>query len=51
MLTAAKSGSLPRALPLDKMVGIVSIASFLWLLASDAVHPLAIYLLGLFLSF
>lgn len=51
MLTAAKSSSQTRALPLDKMVGIVSIASFLWLLASDAVHPLAIYLLGLFLSF
>jgi len=51
MLTATKSQTLPRALPLDKVVGVISVASFFWLLASDAVHPLAVYLLGLFLSF
>ncbi len=51
MTTAAKSTPLLRALPLDKAVGGVTIASFLWLLASDSIHPIAVYLLGLFLSF
>ncbi|MBZ0090432.1 MAG: hypothetical protein K8H90_08655 [Thermoanaerobaculia bacterium] len=40
-----------RALPLDKALGVASVASFFWLLAQDRVHPLMVYLVELYLAF
>jgi len=36
--------------PLDRLVGLSVVASFFWLLFQDRIHPVAIYLLELYLS-
>ncbi len=51
MLTSVARTNALRALPLDKIVGAASVASFLWLLAQDRIHPLFVYLLELYLAF
>ncbi|MCM2269722.1 hypothetical protein D3C83_261540 [compost metagenome] len=37
-------------LPVDKLVGISTVTAFFWLLAQDRIHPVAVYLLELYLS-
>ena len=38
-------------IPLDRVLAGATVASFVWLLLSDRIHPLVIVLLELFLSF
>jgi hypothetical protein len=37
-------------LPLDRVAGASVVAAFAWLLLDDRIHPLAIYLLELYLT-
>lgn len=37
-------------LPLDRLVGVATVTAFLWLLSQDRIHPVAVYLLELYLS-
>jgi hypothetical protein len=37
-------------LPLDRLVGASVVASFFWLLLHDRIHPIAVYLLELYLT-
>jgi len=37
-------------LPLDRLVGVSTVVAFFWLLLQDRIHPVAIYLLELYLS-
>jgi len=37
-------------LPLDRFVGVATVAAFFWLLLQDRLHPVAVYLLELYLS-
>jgi hypothetical protein len=37
-------------LPVDKLVGVGTVTAFFWLLAQDRIHPVAVYLLELYLS-
>ena len=38
-------------LPVDRIVAVAAVGSFLWLLLDDRIHPLAIFLLQAYLSF
>ncbi len=38
-------------LPIDRIVAVVTVGGFLWLLLDDRIHPLAICLLQAYLSF
>jgi hypothetical protein len=49
--TIAKPVAKPRDLPLDKALGAAAVASFLWLLVQDRVHPVMVYLVELYLAF
>lgn len=37
-------------LPLDRIVGVSVVGAFVWLLLQDRIHPLAVYLLELYLT-
>lgn len=37
-------------LPLDRLVGATTVTAFVWLLLNDRIHPVAVYLLELYLS-
>lgn len=39
------------SLPLEWLLSVTSVGSFTWLLLNNQIHPLAIYLLQLYLSF
>lgn len=45
-----QSLALPR-LRVDLLLAVATVSSFTWLLVADLVHPLAVYLLQLYLSF
>ncbi len=46
-----KQVSVRAVVPVDALIGLGTVVSFVWLLAQDRIHPLAIYLLQLYLSF
>ncbi len=48
--TITRTESLAR-LPLLPLLSAISIAGFSWLLISDSIQPIAIYLLQLYLTF
>jgi len=48
--TLNKLGSAVRP-RLDAVIGVASVAGFVWLLAHDLIHPLTVLLLQLYLAF
>ena len=50
MLQAVARHAASIRLPLDRFVGVSVVAAFFWLLLQDRIHPLAIYLLELYLT-
>lgn len=48
--TVRRSLALPR-LRVDVLLGAATLSSFVWLLVNDLLHPFAVYLLQLYLSF
>lgn len=39
------------ALPVEWLLSLTTVGSFTWLLLNNQIHPLAVYLLQLYLSF
>lgn len=50
MLQAVARQAAAIRLPLDQAVGASVVAAFVWLLLHDRIHPLAVYLLELYLT-
>jgi hypothetical protein len=40
-----------RDLPVERVLGVSSVAAFLWLLAQDRIHPVMVYVVELYLAF
>ena len=51
MLQAAVRQVTTWRIPVDRLLGLTTVTSFLWLLVSDRIPPVAVYLLELYLSF
>jgi hypothetical protein len=51
MLQAAVQQLATWRVPGDRVLGIGTVASFLWLLLSDRIHPVVVLALELYLSF
>lgn len=51
MLQSAAKSIDVRALPIEGIAGAVAIGSVTWLLATDRIPPVLVYLVQLFLSF
>jgi hypothetical protein len=51
MLQAAVRQATTLRLPVDRLLAVGSVASFLWLLLSDRIHPVVVLLLELYLTF
>lgn len=45
-----KSVALPR-IPVDRVISVATVATFGWLLFSDRIHPLTVYILRFYLTF
>ena len=50
MLQVAARQLASLRLPFDRLIGVATMTAFLWLLLQDRIHPVAIYLLELYLS-
>ncbi len=48
--TAARQATTFR-LPVDRLLAVGTVGSFFWLLLSDRIHPVAVLLLELYLTF
>jgi len=50
MLQAAVKEFAAIRVPLDRLIGVGVVVSFLWLLFQDRIHPFVVYLLQLYLT-
>jgi hypothetical protein len=51
MLQSAVRQASTLRIPVDRLLAAASVASFLWLLLSDRIHPLVVMMLELYLTF
>ena len=51
MLEQVRKRFTVASLPLEWLLSVTSVGSFTWLLLQNQIHPLAVYLLQLYLSF
>lgn len=51
MLEQVRKRITVASLPLEWLLSVTSVGSFTWLLLQNQIHPLAVYLLQLYLSF
>jgi hypothetical protein len=50
MLQVAARQLASLRLPVDRIVGLATVSAFFWLLAQDRIHPVAVFLLELYLA-
>ena len=50
MLQVAARQLAALRLPVDRLVGVATATAFFWLLAQDRIHPVAVFLLELYLA-